>query len=329
MCVIAAKYLEDYNSWCLVKCRDRNYKCLIFIKQNSYEGTEACYIKDAVTAYSDGVNEYGVAIVTASTSNKSDSTEGAAARKAKKNKAKREGTYVSPDGIKIRHALRLETATAAINLLIENKFIGNVLCADQDTCYLLEGGYKKKDLEYNKKMAEQDPEWEWESMDYDYTLVNVDKKDYIARTNHGIFKKHLGYSAGSTDEKEVSNRKSSETRHEVAIKNLKGAATPEEMLEAISDTSNEDPQLNPVRLDKQRGAMRTTGQLMMLCKKRLLVYVPIWCDTKTDHNFNKINSENTKTFFELRHFRKLEESKNEIMCFEDFKFNYLNKEEIE
>ena len=325
MCVIAAKYLEDYDSWCLVKNRDRGYKPLILIKQNSYEGTEACYIKDAVTAYSDGTNEYGVSIVTASTSNKTDSTEGATARRAKKNKAKREGTYVSPDGVKIRHALRLQNAKAAINLLIESKFIGNVLCADQNDCYLLEGGYKKEDLEYNKLMAEQDPEWEWDEMDYDYSLVKVNKKDYIVRTNHGIDQPHLGYSNETTDKKEKDNRKSSETRHDVAIKNLKDATTPEEMLEAISDTSNKNPQLNPVRLDKQRGAMRTTGQIMLLCKKRLLVYVPIWCDTKTDHNFNKINSENTKTFFELRHFRKLEESYNTIMSFNDFRFNYMQK----
>ena len=50
MCVIAAKYLDDYG-WVGIKNRDRNYFLVIDIKQDSREGVEALYIFDSVTSY--------------------------------------------------------------------------------------------------------------------------------------------------------------------------------------------------------------------------------------------------------------------------------------
>jgi hypothetical protein len=331
MCVIAAKYLDDYG-WVGIKARDRNYMTTIDIKQDSREGVEALYIFDSVTAYSEGINEYGVCIINAATSVKNDESEAAVARRYRKAKEKQNGTFRAPDGIKIRHALRYETPKEAAEYLASVHFQGNTLCFNQKECYILECTHKKEDVEYHKNMSELDPEHEWKDLDYEYTIQKIDKKDYIVRTNHGNFLTWAGYQKDSDDENQIKSRKSSEARHDVTIKNLKNVTTPDEMLDALCDLSNDDPQLNPIRLGdyQSRKKLKTTGILLMIPSKHLLKYIPVWCKVSVDKNFTKINSDKTKTFFELGHFRKPEGIEEQvIMCFEDFKFNYLNKEEME
>ena len=103
MCVVAVKYIKGHG-WIGVKNRDRNYKADIEIVQSNRHGTQRLYIDDKLSRWSEGVNEYGVSIISASFSVKSDEKEGDKILLKRKNKRKQLG-YYSPDGRAIRKAL--------------------------------------------------------------------------------------------------------------------------------------------------------------------------------------------------------------------------------
>ena len=71
MCVIAVKYLPDIG-WIGVKNRDRGYYPEINIRKSNKHGIERCYIWDANTKYTEGVNEHGIGIISASMATISD-----------------------------------------------------------------------------------------------------------------------------------------------------------------------------------------------------------------------------------------------------------------
>lgn len=74
MCVIAVKYFEDIG-WVGAKNRDRNYQPKVNIVQSNRTGVQRLYIDDALTRYTEGLNEYGVCILSAALSVKNDEKE--------------------------------------------------------------------------------------------------------------------------------------------------------------------------------------------------------------------------------------------------------------
>jgi hypothetical protein len=319
MCVIACKYLTGIG-WVGVKDRDRNYKPVISIIQDAREGVESIFIKDSVTKYSEGINEFGVGILNAATSVRNDESAAAAARRYERERKKSKGTYIEPDGIKIRHALRFKTPKESAEYLASVELRGHTLVFNKEECYILEGTDKKLDFDYNKKMAAENPDHEWEPMEYEFVIKKIQKDRFVVRTNHGNFLPWSGYQKDSDDSKQMFSRMSSETRHNTVIKNLQNVDSIEGMLDAISDTSNEDKQLNPVRTGdyQDRTKLKTTGQLCLIPDKCTLIYRPIWCEMDLSY-VDKINSLTTKTFFELKPFRLTE---NIMMSFKDYQFNY-------
>jgi hypothetical protein len=317
MCVIACKYIKGLG-WVGVKNRDRNYKPTITVKQSFRSGVESIFIVDSVTKYSEGVNEYGLCIINSATSVKNDESEVAVARRYERSKSKKEGTYRAPDGIKVRRALKMKTPEEAVKYLSENKFMGHTLVFNENTCLLLEGGHNKEDFERNMAASELDPDREWDKMRYEHKITKVSKNDFIVRTNHGHFLPWTGYQKDSDDDAQIKSRESSEARHATVIKNLKHANTPEEMLNAISDISNSNSQLNPVRLGDytNQKKLKTTGQLCMIPRRKELIYTPIWSDFDAK-NFTKLNHQKTQTFFTLRAFNTIQE-KRQIKSFVDF-----------
>ena len=75
MCVVAVKYMNGYG-WIGAKNRDRNYKTDVVITQSNRHGLQRLYIDDKLSRWSEGVNEHGLAIISASFSVKSDEKEG-------------------------------------------------------------------------------------------------------------------------------------------------------------------------------------------------------------------------------------------------------------
>ena len=284
MCVVVAKHLPEYG-WVIAKNRDRNYKPVVSIKQSNRNGVQRLYMQDDRTRYTEGVNEYGVAILSASIMVKKDEKEGAAAGSDDQS----ERTYYAPDGYRIRTALFKKTAKSALNTLISMQIPGNTIIADDNDCYILEGAFR----DYhgpNKK--------------YEYRFKKLKKTDGLVRTNHGIDLPWAGYQNNKDNAHEKASRRSSENRLKVVLKKLKSIKVPEDMLQVLSSREEKDPQMNPMRVDERRRSMKTTGQLMIIPKERTLHYRPTYSEISLK-NYNNINTNKNKTFFEVISSRKL------------------------
>lgn len=285
MCVVIAKHLPEYG-WVIAKNRDRNYKPVVSIKQSNRNGVQRLYMHDDKTRYTEGVNEYGVAILSASIMVKKDEKEGNAAAGSDDQS---ERTYYAPDGYRIRTALFKKTAKSALNTLISMQIPGNTLIADDNDCYILEGAFR----DYhgpNKK--------------YEYRFKKLKKTDTVVRTNHGIDLPWAGYQDNRDNPHEKASRKSSLNRLRIVLKQMKSIKTPEDMFQVLSSRPEKDPQMNPIRLDDRRRSMKTTGQLLVIPKERTLHYRPTYSEISLK-NYNNINSGKNKTFFEVISSRKL------------------------
>ena len=285
MCVVIAKHLPEYG-WVIAKNRDRNYKPVVSIKQSNRNGVQRLYMHDDKTRYTEGVNEYGVAILSASIMVKKDEKEGNAAAGSDDQS---ERTYYAPDGYRIRTALFKKTAKSALNTLISMQIPGNTLVADDNDCYILEGAFR----DYhgpNKK--------------YEYRFKKLKKTDVAVRTNHGIDLPWAGYQDNRDNPHEKASRKSSLNRLRIVLKQMKSIKTPEDMFQVLSSRPEKDPQMNPIRLDDRRRSMKTTGQLLVIPKERTLHYRPTYSEISLK-NYNNINSGKNKTFFEVISSRKL------------------------
>ena len=292
MCTIAVKYLDDFG-WVGVKNRDRNYRCDIEVIQSNRDGAQRLYIDDQLSRWSEGINEYGVSIISASFSVKSDEKEGDKIILKRKNKRNQIG-YYSPDGKTMRKALLEKTPKAALKVLIDRNLAGATYVFNQDTCYILEGGFTVK-----KKDSTKD-----QPREYIYKTKKL-KKGYSCRTNHGLMLPQLGYHANPTDERLIRARKSSEKRLEYAFKFI-GAdlKEPGELIDALAQSPDRDLFMNPIRVgNTKKNDMVTTGQLMIVPKEQTLHYRPIYSSVKFD--YNRLSGPESKTFFEIISSRKL------------------------
>jgi hypothetical protein len=286
MCVVAAKYFKGVG-WVGAKNRDRNYLPIVNIVQSNRTGVQRLYLDDEKTRYTEGLNEYGVAILSASLSIKSDEKEADKAIDSRK-----AANYMSPDGKDIRDALLNKTIKGALDTLIERELSGCTLVFDQKECFLLEGGFtvRKNDVD------EDTPR------DYIYKIEKV--KDYIVRTNHGILLPQLGYKKDTDDEHFKKARSSSEERLRVAREEVDKCTDPLKLMDALSTTPNDDTFMNPIRTgDTKKEDMVTTGQIFLIPKERTMHYRPIFSEVK--FKYSKLNGPDAKTFFEIVSSKKL------------------------
>jgi len=280
VCIVAAKYFKG-TGWVGVKNRDRNYKPTVKIRQSFKKDIERLYIWDEKTKYTEGLNEFGVCILSAAVAVKDDEKEGS---KEEENPDK---VFYSPDGKKVRTALFEKTVDKALKKLIELEIAGNTLVFDTETLYLLEGAFDEDD-------------------NYQHVVKKIPKTETIVRTNHGVLIPWAGYQNDEeSDDHERAARISSESRLKKVREDIKKITVPENMFDCVSDTSNKDPQLNPIRLEKTHGKtiMRTTGQLMIVSSEKTLHYRPIWSEVEFD--FGKIDHPSKKTSFEVVSSKRL------------------------
>lgn len=281
MCVVAAIFSESEGSWILGKNRDRPYKPTIRIRKSFRNDVERLFIWDEKTKYTEGVNEFGVAVISASVMVKDDEAEGGEANL--QGKVKR--TFYSPDGLRIRTALLEKNLIDVLNKLIELEIPGNTIVADKDRCVILEGAFEKFEEQEN----------------YVYKSKEVLKNQVVVRTNHGILIPWTGYDANDPDQKD--SRESSEVRYSKVAEKLVNAETLQDLLEVLSIEDDINPQLNPLRRDTKRLSMRTTGQIFIVPGKRTLYYRSIWGDAVFD--LNSLNKSSEKCFFEIISGRKI------------------------
>ena len=272
-----AKYLPDLG-WIGVKNRDRGYYPIINIRKSQKQGIERLYIWDENTKYTEGINEFGISIISASMATISDEKGAGTITHEGSNK-----NYFSPDGKKIRTALLEKTCESAVENLIESGLTGHTLIFNKDKCLLLECSRRNGDFVSKVKEIEKD------------TLC--------VRTNHGILLPWAGYQRVPGDPSHSKKRVCSEIRKLKAEQGLKNAKTFEDCMNCILDTSEENPQLNPCRIDDRDGYMKTTGQLALIPSQLTLYYRPIWSDIRFD--YQKLNTSTNKCFFEILSQRPL------------------------
>ena len=301
MCVVAIKYLKDHG-WVGAKNRDRNYKAEVEIVQSNRHDVQRLYIDDKLSRWSEGVNEYGVSIISASFSVKSDEKEGDKIILKRKNKRDQYG-YYSPDGRAIRKALLMKTPKEALNVLIQHSLAGATYVFNEKDCYILEGGFtvRKDDV-----TADNPREYQ-----YKVKHLSPNEDECSCRTNHGIMMPQLGYHKNPTNPRLVKSRKSSEKRLEYATKVISSEITePGELMDLLAKCPDKDQFMNPLRVGNvNKGDMVTTGQLLIIPKERTLHYRPIFSKVKFD--YNRLSGPDSKTFFEIISSRKL-------LSFKDF-----------
>ncbi len=284
MCVVAVKQFKGIG-WVGAKNRDRMYLADVSINQSNRDGIQRLYIDDNLSRYTEGLNENSVCILSASLSVKSDEKEG---DKASNQDRYKKTNYMSPDGKKIRDALKIKDPLNAAKYLIKNELAGATYVFNEKDCWLIEGGFtEKKDVK---------------DREYIHKLIKI--KDQSVRTNHGIELPQLGYKIDAEDSDFLKARKSSEERLRIAIAEVKKVIDPLDMIDALAVSPNNDPFMNPIRHgDPKKKEMVTTGQLMLVPSDNTLHYRPIY--SAVSFTYNKLNGPEAKTFFEIISSRKL------------------------
>lgn len=294
MCVIAVKYFKSVG-WVGAKNRDRNYQPKINIVQTNRTGVQRLYIDDELTRYTEGLNEYGLCILSAALSVKSDEKESDKINPADARRG-RSSDYMSPDGKTIRDALLLKSPKAAVQLIVERELAGATVVFNEKECYLIEGGFTVKKDDATKDNPRK----------YIHKIKRMENTpgNAVVRTNHGILVPELGYQKDSEDEDKQDSRDSSEERLRIAKASVKDCTNPLDMMDSLAISPNKDKFMNPIRLgDANKGDMVTTGQLLLMPKERTMHYRPLY--SQIEVKYNKINNPEAKTFFEIISSRKL------------------------
>lgn len=279
MSVIAAYYSKTLGSWVIGKNRDSKKKPLIRIRKSFRREIERLYIWEEHSKFTEGLSEYGIGIVSVNTAEISKDPETEADVKVTRR------TLYSPEGLRIRTALFESNINAVVKKLIELEIPGNIIIADTNRCFVLEGAFLTKGgIE-----------------EYAFKTKEVAKNQIVVRTGHGIFLPWAGISADEPMLK--ADRNSSELRYKAVAEQLVDVITIQEFLDVLSDRSDKNPQLNVLRNDETRGKDRTTGQIIIVPGECTLFYRPVWGELQFD--MESINKSEEKTFFEVISNRKL------------------------
>jgi hypothetical protein len=72
-CIIVSKEIND--KFILAKNRDRPYRPILEIVHSIIDGVEVAYLRDTLTDWSEGMNEYGIGVVNSALSVERDEAE--------------------------------------------------------------------------------------------------------------------------------------------------------------------------------------------------------------------------------------------------------------
>lgn len=275
MCIVAAKYFPKVG-WVGVKNRDRNYIPELSFQREDIDGLERLLYRDDVTQYREGLNDDGVCIIGASLLVVDDEKE-----------IKEPNRSHNKDGARISKALRCSNVSDATKSLIKSKLTGNTLIFDKNTLVVLEAS--NRDDKDGKK-------------EYVFNLRTVPKDQTIVRTNHGVELPWAGYQMGESEGQKIS-RKSSESRMKLAEEALKGAKSPQAMIDLLCKKYTSDPQMNPLRMSSDTKKMRTTSQILLIPAERTMYVRPI--QSSISYNFWKMDDPRADTWVEILSNRPL------------------------
>ena len=245
-CTVAGVRLSD--GIVLAKNRDRGYDAKMEIVHEVLDNVEVVYWHDVDTDWTEGMNEFGIAIVNSSLMVNDDEKESDKVEKKREEKANNKEKGKNPkhatDGAKIRQVLVQKNLRDAIKVLISTRG---------------DGSSKFKGVSGQSIISDGKDIYVVEHSSVDAPVIKKLKKDrkVIVRTNHGIYHTHLGYQSGP-------KLKSSESRLKLAKDHLQDAEKDQDVIDLMKKKYKDNPFLNPYRTDN-KFHMQTVGQIMMNC----------------------------------------------------------------
>lgn len=269
MCIIIGKYFEELG-WIGIKNRDRNYVPEISFKRIDNEGNEILYFWDNITQYCEGMNSYGISVLSASLMVRDDEKEISV-----------RSSTPSKDGIKIKKSLEYTNIGDVVDSLIDQKLTGHTIIFDQDNMYILEGAWRKG---------------QYKSQGFDHVLHKLNPNDTIVRTNHGIELTWAGYQHDNS-KAHCMSRLSSENRKNYAELSVESSTSPFDILDNLTIDYTGDGQMNPTRTSTQYKKMRTTSQTLIIPKNKTLYVRPI--QSKLEFDFWEMNDSIHQTWVEI------------------------------
>ena len=230
-CIISVGNYAGHK--CLFKGRDRNYVPEIKVYHEKIDGTEVLYLKDELTGWCEGLNEYGIGIVNSALAVVDDENE----KDAAKGKSTKATGATLRDGERVRAALAETTVEKAAQTVQTHKkgLRGHTLIADPETTISLESTWRG----------------------HDFHQETLSESKIHVRTNHGLYHETAGYTAKDGD-----NYLSTLARRDQAMKVLNKVEHPEQVAPAIYGHRKPDHK-DPLNMVKLTDKMRTTTQMVL------------------------------------------------------------------
>lgn len=220
-CIIVAKKVG--NAIIMVKNRDRAYKPQLEIVHEIVDGVEIAYIRDMVTDWSEGMNEYGIGMLNTALMVGYDENE---------KKIVKKGGKPSKDGNLIRITLTQKNLSDALKVAVKSKIKGHSFISDPQKMVSIETTTQHK--------------------------PKIDIRDLTSdnhvRTNHGYFYDDSGYTQGN-------DYLSSKMRKIGAEKIVGDAKEAMDILNGLKKQMYDKDSILNVRRDTDK--MVTSSQLML------------------------------------------------------------------
>lgn len=288
MCIIIAKYFKGHG-WSVAKNRDQDYVPDVkFADKNDKKVGEILVMYDENTGYKEGMNHSGLSIITTSLT---------PVLNLETNKK---------DGDLIFKALHMTDPKEAAHFLAKNQLCGFVFVFNDEHLFLLEGGKEDQGKGH-----------------YKHSLREIPHTEAIARTNHGVDLKGVGFQSGVTDIQDVW-RKSSESRMKLAQKVADQANSPIDLIKGLGAKLSTDLQMNVFRCAYKPRQMRTIFQNLIIPKDKTMRIIPIQCkmEIDTDRELVKClvlpNDHISKTYKgHIKHFAHIQREGSKVKCVEE------------
>lgn len=233
MCTLIAKKFPKLG-WIGLKNRDRPFSTRTALLRTEKNNIQRVAFLDERTHWSEGMNSNGVGIISSSLT--PDYGE------------KHMRLHNSQNGSKIRDALSMPTVEDAVHHLRTTRATGHIMVFDENTMYVIEGEYGTRKQ-----------------------IVKEIKEDTVVRTNHGVLIPQAGYQRSSEKIENQMKRISSEARWLIGQYIVDVAKTPEEMMSLMAKEWTSDPQITTLRHSTDTINVRTTEQLIIEPKRKLVL----------------------------------------------------------
>lgn len=267
-CVIAVSEKEDKPI--LFKIRDRKYVPKLRVYHELINGVEVLYVKDEITAWIEGINEYGIGVINSALLVKQDENE-----HLNPIRRKRQGRVMSRDGNRVLKILASRNIEEALDMTLkyDEGIKGHTFISDGTTTYAVEHTSKLKPK--HRKLR---------------------GKATHVRTNHGILHPGAGYKGGPSLDSSVKRKEMVERilKRSEKIKDI----SPDIFNESLKSKHDFN---SAVRLE---GGEMFTSSLMALNLKELKILLYILEERGDFLGYrNNINGQ-TKCTFDVYRFNK-------------------------